>query len=145
MLQSGQQDCAFGAFGAIDITSSLEDGIAAPRLRIVGDCVVVELTGEIDILTFHRISPILNSVAAGPYRVVVVDLTGTTFFDCSGLRLLELAAERAREHDGRVTVVCRHRLTLRLISLGGLTELLAPAWTVGEAVRRDRQSYPDDG
>ncbi|MFZ3555495.1 MULTISPECIES: STAS domain-containing protein [unclassified Streptomyces] len=139
MLQSGQQDCAFGVFGAIDITSAPEGDVPAPRLRIVGDCVVIELVGEIDILTFHRISPLLNSVAAGPYRVVVVDLTGTTFFDCSGLRLLEHAANRAAEHDGRLTVVCRHRLTLRLISLGGLTGLLAPAWTVGEAVRRDRQ------
>ncbi|MFF3491890.1 anti-sigma factor antagonist [Streptomyces sp. NPDC002795] len=151
MLQSGQQDCAFGAFGAfgsfgsfgaIDITSAPEDGTTAPRLRTVGDCVVVELAGEIDILTFHRISPLLNSVAAGPYRVVVVDLTGATFFDCSGLRLLERAAHRAGEHDGRVTVVCRHRLTLRLIALGGLTGLLAPAWTVSEAVRKGRQ-LPD--
>ncbi|MGW2346761.1 STAS domain-containing protein [Streptomyces sp. NPDC001661] len=139
MLQSGQQDCAFGVFGAIDITSAPEDDVPAPRLRIVGDCVVVELVGEIDILTFHRISPVLNSVAAGPYRVVVVDLTGTTFFDCSGLRLLERAAHRAAEHDGRLTVVCRHHLTLRLISLGGLSDLFAPAWTVGEAVRRDRR------
>ncbi|MER5437166.1 STAS domain-containing protein [Streptomyces sp. NPDC002790] len=139
MLQSGQQDGAFSAFGPIDITSAPEDGVLTPRLRTVGDCVVVELSGEIDILTFHRISPMLNSVAAGPYRVVVVDLTGTTFIDCSGLRLLERAANRAGEHDGRVTVVCRDRLTLRLITLGGLTGLLAPAWTVGEAVRRDRQ------
>ncbi|MEB8342300.1 anti-sigma factor antagonist [Streptomyces endophyticus] len=138
MLQTGQQDCAFGVFGAIDITSAPEDDTPAPRLRIVGDCVVVELSGEVDILTFHRMSPLLNSVAAGPYRVMVVDLTGTTFFDCSGLRLLERAAHRAAQHDGRVTVVCRHRLTLRLIALGGLTGLLAPAWTVGEAVRRDR-------
>ncbi|WP_425837613.1 anti-sigma factor antagonist [Streptomyces fractus] len=139
MLQSGQHDCAYGTFGAVDISSAPEDDIPTPRLRTVGDCVVVELTGEIDIQAFHRLSPLLDSVAARSYRVVVVDLTGTTFFDCSGLRLLERAADRARRHDGRVTVVCRHRLTLRLIALGGLTELLAPAWTVDEAVRRDRQ------
>ncbi|MFJ9173400.1 STAS domain-containing protein [Streptomyces sp. NPDC102360] len=139
MLQSGQQDGAFSAFGTIEITSASEDDVPSPRLRTVGDCVVVELTGDIDILTFHRLSPLLNSLAAGPYRVVIVDLTASTFFDCSGLRLLESAAHRAREHDGRVTVVCRHRLTLRLIALGGLTGLLAPTWTVGEALSRDRQ------
>ena len=136
MLQSRRPGCALSGF---DDTSLFDDEFPAPRLRTVRDCVVVELFGEIDISAFHRLAPWLDAVAAEPCRVVVVDLTGTTFLDCSGLRLLVRAAHRARERDGRLTVVCRHRLTLRLIDMGGLTDLLTPAWTVGEAVRRDRQ------
>ncbi|MGP3770452.1 anti-sigma factor antagonist [Streptomyces sp. SDT5-1] len=135
MLRSGQQGCDLGAF---DDLTDVGDEIPMPRVRTVTDCVVVELLGEVDILTFHRLAPLLDSLASGPYRTVVVDLTGTTFFDCSGLRLLEHAARRARQRDGRVAVVCRHRLTLRLIELGGLTGLLAPAETVEEAMADDR-------
>ena len=135
MLQSGQQGCDLGAF---DDMTDADDEIPMPRVRTVADCVVVELLGEVDILTFHRLAPLLDSLAAGPYRALVVDLTATTFFDCSGLRLLERAARRARQRDGRVTVVSRHRLTLRLIELGGLTGILSPAKTVEEAVRDER-------
>ncbi|MGY0488392.1 STAS domain-containing protein [Streptomyces sp. WG-D5] len=136
MLRSGHQDCALGGFGE---SAALGDDIPTPRLRTVEDCVVIELFGEVDILAFHRLAPMFDSVASGPYRVVVVDLTRTTFLDCSGLRLLVRATHKTRHRDSRVTVVCRQRLTLRLIEMGGLTRLLNPVWTVDEAVRGDRR------
>ncbi|MET9497592.1 STAS domain-containing protein [Streptomyces sp. NPDC006552] len=59
-----------------------------PAVRTTGDCAVVELAGEIDLLAFQHMAPLIDTVAAGPYRVVVLDLTGTSFVDCAGLGLL---------------------------------------------------------
>ncbi|WP_258395152.1 STAS domain-containing protein [Streptomyces sp. cg28] len=104
-------------------------------VHTTGDCAVVELSGDIDLLALHRLAPLLDAVAAGPYRIVAVDLTATTFFDCSGLTLLVRTHRRALERGGRVTVVCRHRLTLRIMAMSRLTEVLCPAATVEEALR----------
>ncbi|WP_306319657.1 MULTISPECIES: anti-sigma factor antagonist [unclassified Streptomyces] len=142
MLRSCHQGYAVGSF---DETTTYDDEFPAPRLRAEGDCVVVELFGEIDILAFHHLAPLFDSLTSGPYRLVVADLTRTTFIDCSGLRLLVRAAHRARDRDGRVTVVCHERLTLRLIELGGLTRLLTPVETVEQAVCRDPDAPEDRG
>ncbi|MFJ8822608.1 STAS domain-containing protein [Streptomyces sp. NPDC102467] len=112
-----------------------EESVHPPVVHTLGDCAVVELTGEIDLLAFQHMAPLLDAVAAGPYRIVAIDLTGTTFFDCSGLSLLVRAHHRATGRGARVVVVCSHRLTLRIIELSGLTEVLTPVATVKEALR----------
>ncbi|MBO1334505.1 STAS domain-containing protein [Streptomyces sp. VRA16 Mangrove soil] len=124
----------FRDIGVVAGLTDLDDVAPEPRIRTVDDCAVVELAGDIDLMALHRLAPLLDAVAAGPYRVVAVDLTATTFFDCSGLTLLVRTHRRAAERGGRVTVVCRHRLTLRIIELAGLDEVLCPATTVEQAL-----------
>ncbi|WP_338693649.1 STAS domain-containing protein [Streptomyces sp. Q6] len=128
----------FGALGDIahivDLTD-LDDSVSPPVIHTVGDSVVVQLSGEIDLLAFQRMTPLLDAVAAGPYRVVVIDLTDTTFFDCSGISLLLRTYRRARDRGGRTRVVCDRRLTLRIIQLARLDEVLEPVGTVEEALR----------
>ncbi|MFI0238794.1 STAS domain-containing protein [Streptomyces sp. NPDC016845] len=138
MRQGNQQDYVSGDCGDHDGTTGATDSeefLSPPVVHTPGDCAVVELRGEIDLLAFQRMAPLLDTVAAGPYRVVAIDLTGTTFFDCSGLSLLVRAHRRAAHRGGRITVVCGHRLTLRIIELSGLTEVLTPVATVEEALR----------
>ncbi|MEV1023398.1 STAS domain-containing protein [Streptomyces sp. NPDC050264] len=120
--------------GTADMTGA-DEAVYPPVVRTPGDCAVVELFGEIDLLAFQRMAPLVDTVAAGPYRIVVIDLTGTTFLDCSGLSLLVRAHRRATGRGGHVTVVCSHRLTLRIIELSGLTEALHPVATLEEALR----------
>jgi anti-sigma B factor antagonist len=124
-----------GDFDGVVDTTDTQDSVHPPMVHTLGDCAVVELIGEIDLLAFQRLAPLLDTVAAGPYRIVAIDLTGVTFFDCSGLSLLVRAHRRAIGRGGRVTVVCRHRLTLRIIELSGLTEALSPVGTLEEALR----------
>ncbi|MER5947973.1 STAS domain-containing protein [Streptomyces sp. NPDC001904] len=127
-----------GLFGGCDVlagTADPDNAVHPAVVRTIDDCAVVELGGDIDLLALHRLTPLLDTVAAGPYRVVAVDLTATTFFDCSGLTLLVRTHRRALERGGRVTVVCRHRLTLRIIAMSRLTEVLCPVPTVEEALR----------
>lgn len=119
----------------LTLSRSASDPSPPPTVRETGDSVVVELDGEIDILALQRMTPLLDTIAAGPYRVVALDLTGVTFLDCSGLTLLVRASRRTRARGARTTVICRHPLTLRIISLAGLTDTLTPVATVHEALR----------
>ncbi|MYT75067.1 anti-anti-sigma factor [Streptomyces sp. PsTaAH-137] len=124
-----------GCCGVLAGTADPDNAVHPAVVHTTGDCAVVELSGDIDLLALHRLAPLLDAVAAGPYRIVAVDLTATTFFDCSGLTLLVRTHRRALERGGRVTVVCRHRLTLRIMAMSRLTEVLCPAATVEEALR----------
>ncbi|MFJ4717412.1 STAS domain-containing protein [Streptomyces sp. NPDC088785] len=127
---------ALGLAGGVLAGTDAADGAVRPAVvHTPGDCAVVELGGDIDLLALDRLGLLLDTVAADPYRVVVIDLTGVTFFDCSGLTLLVRAHRRATERGGRVGVVCRHRLTLRIIEMAGLTEVLRPVAAVDDALR----------
>jgi len=110
---------------------------ALPVVYGIGDCVVVELRGEVDIVTLQDSVALLETVAAGPAGTVVIDLTRTTFFDCSGLALLVRARRRVESRGGRLRLVCDHPLTLRLLEVTGLLPLFAPAPTVEAASRQD--------
>ncbi|WP_369213450.1 STAS domain-containing protein [Streptomyces flavofungini] len=96
--------------------------------------IVVELHGEIDLVTYQRTFPLLDSVAAGPEPVVIIDLTGVDFFDCSGISLLMRVHRRVTGRGGTLRIVCAHPLTLRILRLTHLTEVLSPAPTLGAAL-----------
>ncbi|MGX1676217.1 anti-sigma factor antagonist [Streptomyces sp. NPDC055400] len=110
---------------------------APPVVYETGDCVVVELRGEVDIVTLQDSAALLETVAAGPAATVVIDLTRTTFFDCSGLTLLMRTRRRVESRGGRLRLVCDQPMTLRLLEVTGLLPLFAPAPTVEAAVRHD--------
>ncbi|MBL1095797.1 STAS domain-containing protein [Streptomyces coffeae] len=101
----------------------------------VGRCTVVELHGEIDIAGLASVGPQLDAATATP--AVVIDLTPTTFFDCSGLGLLCRARRRVVERGGRMRLVCAHPLILRTLRVGGLSEVFQPVPTLEEALREE--------
>ncbi|MFF4351251.1 STAS domain-containing protein [Streptomyces sp. NPDC001530] len=75
------------------------------RERAVGRAVVVELYGEIDILTAAPISARLDVLTTAPQPELVLDLRGVTFIDCRGLALLCRARTRALNQGGRLRLV----------------------------------------
>ncbi|NBM19810.1 STAS domain-containing protein [Streptomyces sp. GC420] len=98
---------------------------------------VVELFGEIDLLTAPAAAEHLDALTAGPRPDVVVDLSSVTFMDCSGLSVLCRARNRALERGGRIRLVVGSPRILRLLRvarlsavfdvLEALPERLAPA------------------
>lgn len=78
----------------------------------------VTLGGELDLATVERAREALESVPAG--STVVLDLTGLTFIDSTGLGLI---AEAAMRSEGRLTVIPDVR-TRRLLDLTGMTDQL---------------------
>lgn len=113
---------------------AFEDSDQHPHVYGQGGAVVVELRGEIDLLAYQRMAPLLDPITGGSATTVVIDLTRTTFFDCSGLALLVRAHRRTTARGARLSVVCTHRLTLRVLRLTGLTPTLSPVSTLEEAL-----------
>jgi anti-sigma B factor antagonist len=101
----------------------------------VGGYTVVELHGEIDIVGRECVGLELDRATSPPAPAVVIDLTPTCFFDCSGLELLCRAYRRVRDRGGRLRVVCDSPLILRTLRVGGLLEVVSPAPTLAEALR----------
>ncbi|MGW8379394.1 STAS domain-containing protein [Streptomyces sp. ODS28] len=95
---------------------------------------ILEFHGEIDIAAAAEIRPLLDAATAGPRPRVVIDLTPTTFLDCSGLRLLCRAHRRVHKRDGRLALVCPHPAILRLLDILRLTDAFDPVATYAEAL-----------
>lgn len=113
---------------------AFNDSDRPPRIYGLDGAVVVELHGEIDLLAYQRMVPLLDPITSGPAPTVVIDLTRITFFDCSGVSLLVRAHRRVKARDGRLAVVCDHPLTLRILRITGLTSTLSPLPTLREAL-----------
>ncbi|MFF7981869.1 anti-sigma factor antagonist [Streptomyces sp. NPDC007901] len=104
------------------------------RIRQDRGHTVLEFRGEIDIAAATEMTPYLDRVTARDSSLVVIDLRHIEFFDCSGLRLLYRARSRVLERDGRLTLVCTHPLTLRVLRVTGLSRLLPPLATLDAAL-----------
>ncbi|WP_194236204.1 STAS domain-containing protein [Streptomyces acidicola] len=75
------------------------------RERTVGGTTVVELHGEIDILTAPAVTARLDSLTARPHPDLVLDLRPVTFIDCTGVGLLCRTRNRTVARDGRLRLV----------------------------------------
>ena len=86
---------------------------------------VLRLRGELDVFTTARLRSALNRQLVDEGQVhLVVDLTGLTFLDSSGLGTLVRAQRQARGLRGSFAVVCGEGPVLRVMSLTGLTHVL---------------------
>lgn len=99
------------------------------RSRAVGRCTLVELHGDIDIAVVPWLVEQLDAATEAAAPCVVVDLRAVTFLDCSGLGLLCRARRRAREREGRLSLLCTDPAVLRLLRVTRLLrafDLLEP-------------------
>jgi anti-sigma B factor antagonist len=67
-------------------------------------CPVVEVHGEVDVATAPELADYMAAALARDPVTLVLDLTDTTFFDCSGIAVVVTAAKHLSE---------RSRLVLR--------------------------------
>ena len=116
---------------------AFEDSDQQPRVYDLNGAVVIELHGEIDLLAYQRMAPLIDPITAGTAATVVIDLTRTTFFDCSGIAMLVRAHRRTTARGAHLSVVCTHRLTLRIMRLTGLTPTLLPVPTLAKALEEE--------
>lgn len=65
------------------------------RLERIGEVAVASLQGEIDMDTVSQVRSELQAALEQQPRVLVIDLSGTSFIDSSGLGALVAAARRA--------------------------------------------------
>ena len=95
---------------------------AEPRFRIferdVDDrTTIVTVDGEIHVSTAPEFSGVLNATIASGRTQVVLDLTGVTFIDSTGLSVLLNALRRTTRDGGRMALVCTNPTVLRLFEI----------------------------
>ena len=84
--------------------------------------VVVQVVGDLDIVTEPSFSAALRRIRLGEPPVVIVDLCGVTFLDARGLAALIRLRRRVHAHAGRLGLIAPPRV-LRLLHLVGLDEV----------------------
>jgi len=95
---------------------------------------VVTLPDEVDLQTAPAVrDELLVALSRCPH--LVVDATGVTFLDSTGINALVRAKERAERLDGSVHVVATGRAILRVLAVTQLTRMLAVVPTTDDALR----------
>ena len=82
------------------------------------------LRGELDLSTASKAEEELRRAEADGPDLLVLDLSGLTFLDSTGLRLIVTADHRAREQGRRVAVVKGPETVQRVFSITRLDERL---------------------
>jgi anti-anti-sigma factor len=90
----------------------------------VGPRAIVTLPGEIDITNSTVVKASLLAVLDGP-GLVIADMTGTTFCDSSGLRMLIAARDRAEARRCTLRIVIRPGSSVaRALGILGMDRML---------------------
>ena len=95
---------------------------------------VLEVSGEVDLLSVEVLDDALVAAVAREPALLVIDLTGVTFLASVGMTVL-LKAHRGAGTGTKLRVVAPARSTVgRALELTGLTEALAVAGSRADAL-----------
>jgi anti-sigma B factor antagonist len=95
----------------------------AVEARIEGDLRIVAARGELDLQEAPGFAAVLlPEVEAGSH--VIVDLSGLSFIDSSGLAVIVRASTQAREVGARVELVASTERVLKVLRITGLDSLI---------------------
>ncbi len=100
----------------------------------IGDCAVLQVTGEVDAYTAPMLREQIRELAAKGAVHLVADLDQVDFLDSTGLGALVGGLKRLREADGSLTVVVSTPRILRIFQITGLTNALAVQRSVTDAI-----------
>ncbi|HTN25338.1 MAG TPA: STAS domain-containing protein [Solirubrobacteraceae bacterium] len=89
-----------------------------------GEVHAIRLFGELDVASAGAVQAELERAEAGDARVLVLDLSGLTFMDSTGVRLVVTAHVRSRAHDGRLELVRGPAAVQRVFEICGVADLL---------------------
>jgi anti-sigma B factor antagonist len=99
-----------------------------------GDHTVLEVRGELDLHSATQLRDRLLKVVAAGQQSVVVDLTGLSFLDSTGLGVLVTARNQAQQAGAGLRLVCTSDRMLKLFRITGLDAVFEIYATVPEAI-----------
>jgi anti-anti-sigma factor len=85
---------------------------------------VLHVRGELDLCTRDRLRRAISSALKHQPRILVVDLSGLDFIDCSGLSVLIWAHKRLAEQERQLLITGSKPIVRRVICLAGAEEYL---------------------
>ena len=84
----------------------------------------VSLRGELDLSTVEKVEDELRRIEERGDKLLVLDLSGLTFLDSTGLRLMVTADQRARKAGRRLALVKGPETVHRVFTITKLDERL---------------------
>jgi anti-sigma B factor antagonist len=106
------------------VTGLSTPGAFTMRSERRGDVHTICPCGELDLATAGGVQRELKRVEASDARSIVVDLSGLTFMDSTGVRLVLSAHARSRTDSNRLTLVRGPAAVQRVLELCGVAGLL---------------------
>jgi anti-sigma B factor antagonist len=103
----------------------------------IGDCAVLQVTGEVDLYTALMLRNQIRELAAKGAVHLIADLGGVDFLDSTGLGALVGGLKRLREAGGSLAVAISAPRILRIFQITGLTKALAVQRSVEDAITAD--------
>ncbi|MFC4015418.1 STAS domain-containing protein [Nonomuraea purpurea] len=94
--------------------------------RVSDDVTVVGIAGELDFATAAPLSTLVKAVIPDAGRRVVLDLSGISFCDMSGLRALRVCGETAHASGVALELIGLPARMLWLLTISGLMPVFAP-------------------
>jgi anti-anti-sigma factor len=85
---------------------------------------ILRLHGDIDIDTARHLTERLNALIGNPSAAPVVDLSGVTFIDSTGLGALMRAHQRLRRQGRALALICPAGPARRALEVSGLVGVL---------------------
>jgi anti-sigma B factor antagonist len=95
---------------------------------------VLDVRGEVDLHSASQLQDRLLQLIATGRRSVVVDLTGLSFLDSTGLGVLVAARNEAERAGAALRLVCTSERMLKLFRITGLDAVFEIYATVAEAI-----------
>jgi anti-sigma B factor antagonist len=89
-----------------------------------GDVHTICLFGELDLATADGAADEIGRAEASDARSIVIDLSGLTFMDSTGVRLMLNAHARSRANANRLTMLRGGAAVQRVLELCGVDQLL---------------------
>lgn len=84
----------------------------------------ITLTGELDIASAAEVEVELVGAESSGAAAIVLDLSGLTFMDSTGVRLLIAANARSQTDSDRLTIIPPTGAAMRVIEIAGLADWL---------------------
>jgi len=103
----------------------------------IGDCAVIQVTGEVDVYTAPMLREQMRELAAKGAMHLIVDLSRVDFLDSTGLGALVGGLKRLREANGSLALVISTPRIMRIFQITGLTKALATWRSVTGAITAD--------
>jgi anti-sigma B factor antagonist len=101
-----------------------------------GEVTIVHASGEIDIATAPLLSKELRDAEESPLSLLVVDLTGVTLLDSTGLGVLieHLGRLKSADHRTDFRLVVNEPPVMKVLSITGLDRVFSVFSSLDEAV-----------
>jgi anti-sigma B factor antagonist len=105
--------------------------------RLDGEVAVVAVMGEIDLFTAPEFKQRIDAAIDADARVLIADLTETTFIDSSSLGVLIGAHRRLADRGRTLAVACANDAIVKTFKITGLDDLLRLSPSVEAALADD--------